>query len=61
MEPMFYVKYLGWFMVMVFNAIIKNISVISWGVSFNGRRKPEYPVKSTDLQQVADKLYHIRL
>jgi hypothetical protein len=36
-------------MVMVFNAIIENISAISWGVSFIGRMKPGYPVKSTVL------------
>jgi hypothetical protein len=31
MEHMFHAKYLGWYIVMVFDAIIKNISAISWG------------------------------
>jgi hypothetical protein len=49
MEHMLYAKYLGWCMAMVFNTIIKNISALSWGISFIERRKPGYPVKSTDL------------
>jgi hypothetical protein len=44
--------------VMVFNAIFNTISAISWR-QFYWWRKPEYPVKTTDLLQVSDNLYHI--
>jgi hypothetical protein len=45
-------KTIGWFI--VFNATFNNISVISW-------RSVLLVDKTTDLQQVTDKLYHIML
>ena len=46
--------------VMMFNATFIYVPVISWiyGDQFYGWRKPEYPVKTTDLSQVTDKFYH---
>ena len=46
--------------VMVFNTTFNNISVISWR-SILLVEEPEYPVKTTDLTQVAEKLYRIKL
>jgi len=46
---------------MVFNATFKNISVIYRGCQFYWLKKLEYPEKTTDLPQVTDKLYHIKL
>ena len=42
---------------MEFNATFNNIWVISW-CQFYWWRKPECPVKTTDLSQVTNKLYH---
>jgi hypothetical protein len=38
---------------MVFNATFNNILVISWWLVY-WRRKPEYPVKTTNLPQVTE-------
>jgi hypothetical protein len=48
------------FRFMVFNATFNNISVITWR-SVLMVEQPEYTEKTTDLSQVTDKLYHIRL
>ena len=47
----------GWGGVMVFNATLNNISAISLyhGSQFYWWRIPEYPEKTTDLSQVAEK------
>ena len=45
---------------MVFNATFNNISVISWW-SVLLVEEPDYPKKTTDLPQVADKHYHIMM
>jgi len=42
---------------MVFNATLKNISVVSWWSVL----LVEYPEKTTDRSQVIDQLYHIML
>jgi hypothetical protein len=47
-------------MVMVFNATLNDISIISWR-SVLLVEKTEYPEKTTDLPQVTDKLYNIIL
>ena len=46
--------------VIVFNAILNNMSVILWR-SVLLVEKPEYLEKTTDLSQATDKLYHIML
>ena len=45
---------------MMLNATFNNISVISW-LPILLVRKTENQEKTTDLSQVTDKLYHIRL
>jgi hypothetical protein len=45
---------------MVFNATFNNFSYIV-SVGFIGGGTSEYPVKTTNLSQVIDKLYHIML
>jgi hypothetical protein len=45
---------------MVFNATFNNISVISWRSALLVE-EPDDPVKTTNLSQVTDKLYHITL
>jgi hypothetical protein len=57
-SPPFFFSYLIWFGFMVFNTTFKNISVISWQSVLLVEVKPE---KTTDLQQVTDKLYPIML
>jgi len=44
----------------VFNATFNNMSVMSWRLVLFVK-KPEYPEKTTTLQQVTDELYDIML
>ena len=46
---------------MVLNANFINISVISWRSILLVGGKPEFLEKTTDILQVTDKLYHIKL
>jgi hypothetical protein len=47
--------------VSVFNATFNNILIKYRGGQFYWWRKLEYPEKTTDLPQVNDKVYHMRL
>jgi hypothetical protein len=44
---------------MVFKVTFNNIFQLYCGGQLNWWRKPEYPEKTTDLWQVADKFYHM--
>jgi hypothetical protein len=55
-----YIISLYCFVILVFNATLNNISVISWR-SISMVEETVIPVKTTDLSQVTNKLYHIML
>jgi hypothetical protein len=44
---------------MMLNSAFSTIFQLNRGCQFYWWRKPEYQVKTTDLSQVTDKLYHI--
>ena len=46
---------------MVLNTTLNNISAISWRSDLLVEETRVYPEKTTDLPQVTDKLYHIKL
>ena len=49
-----------WVRVMVFNVTLKQYVNYMVAISFIGK-KPQYPKKTTNLPQVTEKMYHIRL
>jgi hypothetical protein len=53
---------IDWFGFMVLNATFNSISAISWrSVFIGGGNRSIHSEKTTNLQQVTDKLYHIML